>query len=248
MTYRTLRRILGYTDTVLKYKPTKRDGEDSRDLATYTIDEAALFLGMPSGTLRKWFCGVDPLLTPALIVRSFVLLSFRNLVDAHIVQAARNYHKVPMQRIRDALVEAESEAGSKHPLQDKNIKIFARCLVRIEPGRGKRKRSVVNLSLHGQRGIPEVVELYTRRIVVDASGSPIALYPWRHWQTDDTARPVSISPNVMSGRLVVRGTRIPLAVLATEARDRTPEDLARDFNLSVDLVREALSHFDRKAA
>lgn len=246
---RTFIYAFGYTDSVLTRKPVNSPGQDLRDLPTYTIPEAAICLGIPERTLRSWFAGSHLLLCPAGEAGKIPLLSFRNLVDAHIVQTARLHHHVPMSRIRAALETAFAEGKSKYPLQDKNLKVFARYLVRIEPGRGKRKRAILNLSKCGQEGIPEVIDLYTQRILRDANNVPIALYPWRLWQTDTRSRPVSIHPHIMSGRLVVAGTRIPVSLLAREhLSGRSPIALANDYNLDIKVVEEALSHLDTKAA
>lgn len=246
VTRKTFVRIFGYTESVLRLKPVRKPGQDMREFPTYSLPEAALFLQIPERTLRAWFAGKNPILTPAAMVGSFPILSFRDLVDAHILHAARVHHNVPMARIRAAL-ELTAKEGSRYPLQDENLRIFARYLVRIEPGRGRRKRAVLNLST-GQTGIPQVIDLYTKRIVKDEHGSPIAIHPWRDWQTDSRSRPVSISPDVMSGRLVVRGTRIPVTILAVESRSKSPEILARKFRISPKVVREALRHFENKAA
>jgi uncharacterized protein (DUF433 family) len=244
-----LQRSFVYTDRMLTRKPTRHSGDDLRDLPTYSIPEAALYLGIPERTLREWFSGDGPLLEPSGYSGAIPLLSFSNLVDAHIVQAARVHHGVPMGRIRAAIETAQNESSSSHPLQDDNIRIFARYLVRIEPGRGRRKRAVINLSKRGQAGIPEVVDLYTKRIAKDPLGRPVGIFPWRFWQQDERSRPVSIHPNVMSGRLVVSGTRIPVSLLLSEtAAGNSPEKLARDYNLSPKVITEALSHLDTKAA
>jgi uncharacterized protein (DUF433 family) len=248
VTLKTFRRVLGYNDDVQRLKPVRRAGQDLREFPTYSLPEAALFLRIPVRTLRAWFAGKNKLLEPAALVGKYPVLSFRNLVDAHIVHTARIHHGLPMHRIKTALDLAFKEGNTAYPLQDKNLRIFARCLVRIEPGRGRRKRAVLNLSRGGQTGIPEVIELYTRRIVKDEKGIPIALHPWKYWQTDPRSRPVSISPEVMSGRLVVRGTRIPVSILAIEAERKSAEKLAHDYGISPKTVREALRHFDTKAA
>ena len=248
MTLRTFRRIFGYNELVLKRKPVLNAGEDLRDLPTYTIPEAALSLGIPERTLRSWYFGSNPIFDPPALIGKIPLLSFRDLVDVHIVQMARKYHDVPMSRIKSAL-ETARDHGTNHPLQDDRIRIFARCLVLVEPGRGRRKRVILNLSKHGQTGIPQVVDLYTRRISKDNHGSPIGLYPWRLWKHDDRRRPVAIHPNVMSGRLVVAGTRIPVTLLKAEVlAGKSPKQLAKDYRLPTMRVEEALSHFDTKAA
>ncbi len=246
LTAKTFGRIFG---AVINRKPSRQPGQDPRDLPTYAIPEAALFLGIPERTLRSWFAGPQAIFTPAVFGR-IPLLSFRDLVDAHIVQVARRYHAVPLSRIKAAIETARNEPGAtEHPLQDAGIRVFARQLVRIEPGRGKRKRTVVNLSRYGQRAIPEIVELYTSRIVRDEYGSPITIYPWRFWERDKRKRPISIQPDVMSGRLVVAGTRIPVSLLKAEALSgKTVKSIARSYRLPKKRVEEALSHFDTKAA
>jgi uncharacterized protein (DUF433 family) len=107
----------------------------------------------------------------------------------------------------------------------------------------------LNLSRGGQECIPDVIHLYTHRVVKDSQGNALALFPWRFWQRDKRKRPVTIDPSVMSGRLVVAGTRIPVALIQAEAHSKKPiARIARDFRISVARVKEALSHFDTKAA
>jgi len=245
LTAETFDRIFGI---VVKGKPARRANEDARELPTYTIPEAAIYLGIPERTLRSWYLGDKAIFRPPFFVGEIPLLSFRDLVDSHIVQAARVFHKVPMRRIRAAL-EVTQQQGSLHPLQDEGIRVFARQIVHVEPGRGRRKGRITNLSQYGQAGIPEVINLFTRRIVKDTKGAPIGLHPWRFWEHDARRRPVAIYPDVMSGRLVVAGTRIPVAQLQAEAlAGKTPKKLAQDYRLTVTRVKEALSHLDTKAA
>lgn len=246
LTRKTFDRIFG---VVIHGKPVRHPDQDLRDLPTYTIPEAAIFLGIPERTLRSWYLGEDRIFNPSAVLGEIPLLSFRDLVDSHIVQIARRLHKVPMPRIRTAVKLAQQGGYGDHPLQDKGIRIFARHILHVVPGRGRRKGTAVNLSRYGQTAIPEVVKLYTRRIVKDTKGTPIGLHPWRFWQKDARRRPVAIYPNVMSGRLVVEGTRIPVTLLHAEVESgKTPEQLAQAYRLSVTRVNEALSHFDTKAA
>ena len=105
MTAKTFRRVCGYTESVLRNKPIRHSGQDLRDFPTYTIPEAAISLGIPERTLRSWYLGANPIFSaPALVGKKKVpLLSFRDLIDVHIVKAARTYHNVPMSRIQSAL-------------------------------------------------------------------------------------------------------------------------------------------------
>jgi uncharacterized protein (DUF433 family) len=62
---------------------------------------------------------------------------------------------------------------------------------------------------------------------------------------------VSLDPDVMSGRLVVTGTRIPVSILLRRKLDgEPPEKIAEDYKISADLVKKALQHIEvrQKAA
>jgi uncharacterized protein (DUF433 family) len=250
VTTRTFRRIFDYNNRVLRRKPVRSAGQDLRELPTYTIPEAAAFLGLPVRTLRSWYLGTDPIFRPSAKVGGIPLLSFFDLVDAHIVQVARRNHKVPMSRIRDGIRQMRKEGSkTRHPLQDENIRIFARQLVLVHPGGRGRRRQITNISRHGQAGIPSVIEKFMKRIVRDSAGMPTGLYPWRLPDKTNRTRPVAIYPDVMSGRLVLSGTRVPVALLQSEVlAGNSPEHLAKEYRVPVKRIKEALRHFDSKAA
>lgn len=234
---------------MISRKPDRSTGQGLPDFPTYTIPEGAMFLGIPERTLRSWYLGKHPIFKPTVFIGDIPLLSFRDLVDAHIVQAARIYHNVPMVRIRTALQTAEKADLGSHPLQDDRIRIFARCLVHIESDNRGKSTAVTNLSRSGQGGIPQIVDQYMTRVIRDQSGNATALFPWRYWQRGERKRPLEINPDIMSGRLVVAGTRIPVSLIQAEALSKKPlVKIARDFRISVTRVKEALSHIDTKAA
>ena len=96
--------------------------------------------------------------------------------------------------------------------------------------------------------MPEIVEPFAKRIIWDRKGEPIRLLPWRLADKYPDETPVSIDPMVMSGRLVVTGTRIPVRVLWHRKRSgESVEHLADDYGLSTDVVRKALGHFAEAA-
>jgi uncharacterized protein (DUF433 family) len=52
-----------------------------------------------------------------------------------------------------------------------------------------------------------------------------------------------MNPEIMSGRLVVIGTRIPVSVLSEERRaGNSIAEIARDFGLEQDIIEKALTH------
>ena len=76
-----------------------------------------------------------------------------------------------------------------------------------------------------------------------------AIFPWRFWERDNESTPVKIDPEVMSGRLVITGTRIPVRMIVDRIkRGQTATYLANDYRIPVESIEKALKHLDKKAA
>jgi hypothetical protein len=108
-------------------------GQDPREMPAYSILEAAHYLQMPSSTLRWWVKGwtyrIDagerfssPLLVlPGAPERKPLLLSFVNIVEAHVLDALRRDHHIAMPKVREALSYLEAHFPSPHPLADQRF-------------------------------------------------------------------------------------------------------------------------------
>ncbi len=232
-------------------KPTRKPGEDLYTFPTYTIPEAAEELGIDGWTLLNWYSKREPLLKPSAWYgddKAFALLSFRDLEEAYKLHLLRTKFGQTMQYLQKALKEARNESKSDHPLIDCKLIVFS-YLALDKPARGRGARKMLPLGFAGTKSqlIPEVVETWGRRIVSDAKGKTLRIFPWRMAKTDDHSRPVSMDPEVLSGRLVVTGTRIPVRVLNSRSLGgETPEQIASDYGISPDLVKKALVHFAQK--
>src|SRR5688500_1600085 len=94
----------------------KRDiyrGRDPREIPTYGIWESAHLLKIPPDTLRSWIYGrpyptkqggmkkSEPLIM--LFDEDLPLLSFLNLVEAHVLDAIRYKHKIPFYKVKNAV-------------------------------------------------------------------------------------------------------------------------------------------------
>ncbi len=95
-------------------------GRDPRDLPVYTLTDAARYLHMSSSTLRSWVLGRryptaegDRFFAPPIELPDSQpsLLSFFNLVEAHVLLAIRRRHRVPMREVRVALDYAQEKEG-----------------------------------------------------------------------------------------------------------------------------------------
>jgi uncharacterized protein (DUF433 family) len=246
VTIKTFRRIFGYNEAVRVRKPTREVGQDLSDLPTYSISEAASFLAIPPRTMTEWFAVRRGLFTPSGDYGSYSLLSFRDLAEAYMLYVLRHYHHFSLFHMRRVLSELRKETQSQHPLLRTDIKLFASSVMLDKPPRGNRGREVVDLSNNRQLALGEVVDAFSKRILQDDEGQPIRIFPWRLFAEDHESRPVAIDPKVMSGRLVVTGTRIPVSILVgMKIHGKSTSDIAKTYRLDLSIVEKALLHFER---
>lgn len=224
---------------MLRNKPVRQPGQDIRTLPTFTIPEAAEALAIKTRTLFSWYNGDDPILKASGTYGSIHLLSYRDLEEAYRLHLLRQRYQFPLQFLRRSMRTARKMFRSQHPLQ--RVDAVKECLrdhVYEKPKRGKSPRTITSLGCKpGQQMMKEVADLFAERIEPDK-----AIYPWRFAATDKS-RPVSMNPRIMSGRLVVAGTRIPVAVLRGRKRAGVKTDeIAKDYGLDRDVVEKALTH------
>lgn len=233
---------------MLRHKPARQPGQDIRTLPTYTIPEAAAFLAIRRRTLSSWYEGQEPTLKASGAYGPVHLLSYRDLEEAYRVYLLRERFRFSFQFLRRSMRNARRMFRSQHPLQRADaVKECLQDLVYDQPARGSRPRTVTSLGRRpGQEIIQEVANLFAERIETGRF-----IFPWRFAASDHQSRPVSMNPRIMSGRLVVTGTRIPVTVLWGEKRAGAKvENIANDYGLDRDIVEKALTHIDlrQKAA
>jgi uncharacterized protein (DUF433 family) len=225
---------------MLKNKPTRKRGQDIRTLPTYTIPEAACFLAINQRTLFSWFEGEEPILKASGNYGSVHLLSYRDLEEAYRVYLLREKFKFSLQFLRRSMMNARKIFRSQHPLQRADaIKECLKDLVYDKPARRGKPRTITSLGQNpGQLYVNEVADLFAERIIAGRF-----IFPWRFAASDHQSRPVSMNPNIMSGRLVVVGTRIPVTALLGDKRaGLNIGEIAKDYGLDVEIVEKALTH------
>lgn len=219
---------------------------DPRDIAAYGIAEAAHYLSLPGATLRSWVRGrpyptvggnrfSEPLIQIPDVAEP--LLSFTNLVEAHVLKAIRRHHEVPMVNVRPALAYLEEEMGVAHPLAHQGLLTDGVSLF-VE-----RFGALVDLSRKGQIAIRELLEAHLRRIEHDATGLAARLYPFSRGEKLDGPRIVVLDPRLGFGRPVIAGTAVRTGVIASRLKaGESVVELARDYGLGVDAVEEAIRY------
>jgi uncharacterized protein (DUF433 family) len=226
---------------VLRDKPTRAKGQDIGTLPTYTIPEAASSLAINERTLLSWYEGDEPILKASGMYGSVHLLSYRDLEEAYRVYLLRERFDFSLQFLRRSMRNARRMFRSQHPLQRADaVKECLNDLIYDKPARGRNPRTITSLGQYpGQQLVREVADMFAERIVAGEF-----IFPWRFAATDHESKPVSMNPQIMSGRLVVSGTRVPVTTIwGLKRAGVSADEIARDYGLDREIIEKALTHF-----
>lgn len=217
---------------------------DPRELPAYGIVEAAHYLQIPPATIRSWVVGRyyptqsgKRFFKPIIVLpdKARPLLSFMNLVEAHILDAIRRQHEVQLQKVRAALEYLNSKFPSKHPLADQKFETDGLDLF-VE-----RYGELINISQEGQLAVRKLIQAHLSRIERDAIGIPISLYPFTRRRALDEPKAIVIDPYVSFGRPVLVGTGIATAIVAERYKaGESMDDLADDYGRRRSEIEEAI--------
>ena len=214
-------------------------GKDPRDLPRYSTAEAAHYLRLPPATLKTWVHGrIDPNGHRAEAVIKLPtdsrLLSFQNLVEAHVLGSIRRHHGVSLQRVRKALRFVERRLQKTRPLVSTKFQTNGVDLFVEELGK------LINASSEGQTEIEGALRASLARVEHDADGLATRLFPF---VCGDSHEPkvIVVDPRLSFGRPVVAKTGVPVSVIV--GRYRAGEDvaaIAKDYDISVAQTHDAI--------
>ena len=224
-------------------------GKDPREIPTYGTHESAHGLKIPVNTLASWIRGrryptqkgmktFEPLIM--LPDPDLPLLSFLNLVEAHVLDAIRYKDKIPLKNIRNAMNHLREKYGSAHPLveyafEHDGVDLFVRLTT----------TDIVNVSRLGQLAMKDVVVAYLKRIARDPKGSAVALYPFlkRHPQVMEEPKLVLIDPRISFGKPILVGVGVPTSVVADRHQaGESIAELARDYECEASAIQQAIAY------
>jgi len=226
-------------------------GRDPREIATYSIAEAAHWLQIPRTTLQAWVGGHPyrtskgkrrseaVILTPDPMLP---LLSFINLVEAHILDAIRFRHNVPLSKVRQSVEFLREYSGSLHPLADYWFQITGVDLLIDEAG------ILVNTTKRGQMEMKEIIRAYLHRVDRDPQGTAERLYPYitrhrRPGELGEEPKLVLIDPRISFGKPILVGVGVPTAVIADRKRaGESIKELALDYGCEESEIKEAVQY------
>lgn len=234
---------LYYADMKLGYKKGSV-ATDSRNSPAYTLAEAARYLRLPAATLRSWVVGrqypttdgksrFPPLIRPAS--RQPPLLSFANVIEAHVLRALRTEHGVSIKALRTALAYAETKLDID--------RLLLRPELRTDAGKVflERYGELIELSASGQLAMRRLLTHHLKRVEWDASRYPVRLYPFLLPDTSGEERPIAIDPRIAFGRPVVlrKGISTSAIVERIDAGESV-DDVAADYELGPSEIEQAV--------
>jgi hypothetical protein len=116
------------------------------------------------------------------------LLSFSNLIEAHVLRSLRTEHGVPVKALRSALSYAENALGID--------RLLLRPELRADAGRILLERygQLIDLSTSGQLAMRLLFDEHLKRVEWDSSKSPVRLYPFVSASSPSEERPIVIDP------------------------------------------------------
>ena len=178
--------------------PLRTEG-DVRDFPRYSISEAAFYVRIPGTTLHAWTQGQD-YLTAGGIHRMFrplirlankrnKLLSFYNLVEAHILRSTTE-RGIPFKNVRKALDYVYETIPGEHPLLTHDFETSGKEIFITHLGK------TINATAHGQGVMRGILERYLTLIPRDGQGLPVRVFPIN-------SRRLAIDPLFSSGKPIV---------------------------------------------
>lgn len=216
---------------------------DLRDLPAYTLIEAARYVRLPSATLRSWIAGrayprgkgtatFQPLIHPAQ--RRPMLISFWNLIEAHVLRSLRTEHGVAIKELRKAIKYAEHTLRIERLLLHKDLwthagKVFL-----------SRYSELIELSASGQLAMRKLFEEHLRRVEWDQWQFPVRLYPFMPSE-GRREKSIAIDPNIAFGRPVILRKGISTGAITNRIdAGESLAELAEDYGLSQAEIEQAV--------
>lgn len=199
----------------------------------YSFPEAARILGLRAadvraGTLRRWVAGLTP---PSVGISPDEprLLSFHDLVSLEVVRRFRR-SGVSLQKLRKLEAALAESLPGVARLFAQRLFFTDGAAIWADLAPAGAEPQVIELVGRGAGHyvwLP-VIETFAEEIRFGAENEAVA------WELTDR---VEIDPNIQFGEPVVKGTRLPIAVIARELVSHSVEQIAGWHAIDVEDVR-----------
>ena len=169
------------------------------------------------------------------------MLSFWNLIEAHVLRSLRTDHAVALKAVREALSYAERKLNIKRLLLRKELRTDAGRVFLDRYGK------LIEVSASGQIAMRQLLEEHLKRVEWDEWQFPVRLYPFLSAEATTNTRPIAIDPKIAFGRPIVVRRGVSTATIAERIdASETVEELAEDYGLTPAEIEQAVL-FERAA-
>jgi uncharacterized protein (DUF433 family) len=210
---------------------------DPREVAAYTVAEAATLVRVPVSTLKTWIRSDGNAGGLLVLPRGRPrLLAFSHLVEAFVLAAVRRGHGVALQRVRRAIQYVQRDLSIQRPLIHAKFKTDGVDLFVEQWGK------LVNASKDGQLAMRGSLESSLRRVDWDRRGLAVRLFPIvRAGESVHQPKTIVIDPERGFGQPTLAGTGIRVDVIVGRYRaGESAAALARDYRVEVELIDDAV--------
>jgi len=221
-----------------------------RDQPAYGLAEAGRYLRLPAATLRSWVVGraypkgesvakFQPLIKPAK--KEPLVLSFYNLIEAHVLRSLRTEHGVALRELRKAITYAERTLAVERLMLSKELGTHAGEVFLEKYG------ELINLSKSGQLAMHRLLAEHLKRVEWDEWKFPVRLYPFVS-PDSKVARPIVIDAAIAFGRPIIHRAGISTAAIAERLDSgESIAALTEDYDLTKEEIEDAVV-YERAAA
>ncbi|WP_239121602.1 MULTISPECIES: DUF433 domain-containing protein [Spirulina sp. CCY15215] len=227
-------------------------GKDPRNIPSYSAGDAARYLKIPASTIRSWTVGrkyrvtegkkrnkqFRPLIESKVTEskgKKYLLLTFINLVEIHVLRAIRQHQRINLEKVRKALDYINEELKIPHPLAHRKfytdgVDLFVEYY-----------SSLIDASQTRKTELTKTLNIQIQRIETDDSGLAIKLYPFTRKHEENNPRVVVIDPRIAFGKMTIAGTGIPTDIIIERFRaGDSHELLAYDYDCNIDKIKEVI--------
>jgi len=162
------------------------------------------------------------------------LISFNNLVEAHVLRALRTKDGIRMAAVRKSIDYAEQELGITRLLLSNELRTSGQDIFL------DRLSELITLSRSGQLAMRQMLGVYLQRVDRDDDALPFRFYPLRPAWSEDR-KPIVIDPRISFGRPTVAGSGVSTAALVDRYdAGESFQALAHDYRLKISQIEDAV--------
>ncbi len=215
-------------------------------VGVYSLSEAARYAKMHEATLRNWFCEVSgrkALRQGEITAGDFKAITFLEFVEAVAIRSLRVDYRVSLQKIREAISNAEQKYGISHPFAHRDHRtVLVGSDLHIFLKEDQENPVQLTGKIVGQKSFRTCIEAYMKELDFDADGLA-KLYRAYSFKQES----VVMNPTAHFGEPIVRSCGYTAQTLYRAAiAEGGISRAANIYQVSEDAVEAAYRYFNQE--